>query len=190
MLTLKQLQEEMIPWQAHNFPNRTAREPLLGLVEELGELAHAQLKGAQSIRYTAEEIRAKKADAVADIIVFLADYCNASDLNMWNNFSDGPNVTLAHIEVFATKVGTYKDSIDTIFKIQSDMARVLVDFQGEVPHAITLDSIRWLLMHLCAYCVMEGLDAQAELELTWSKVKQRDWQKHPTDANKQVAGSI
>lgn len=81
-ITLRQLQSEQRPWQAHNFPGRPAHYPLLGAIEELGELAHAHLKGDQAIRYTPAQILAKKADAVADCIIFLADYCSASGIDI------------------------------------------------------------------------------------------------------------
>lgn len=81
-LTLKRLQEEQIPWQQHNFPGRDAYFPLLGAVEELGELAHAHLKMLQGIRGTVIELHAKKVDAVADIIIFLSDYCTANGIDL------------------------------------------------------------------------------------------------------------
>jgi NTP pyrophosphatase (non-canonical NTP hydrolase) len=56
--------------------------PLLGSVEELGELAHAHIKGYQGIRHTPEEIEDKKKDAVGDVLVYLADYCNREGVTM------------------------------------------------------------------------------------------------------------
>lgn len=62
-------------WVDHNFPNSTAEQQLLGVVEEVGELSHAMLKGMQNIRHTAKEIEHMKKDAVGDIIIYLAGYC-------------------------------------------------------------------------------------------------------------------
>lgn len=73
---LKRLQVEQIPWVKHNFGERPSWMPLLGAMEELGELAHAHLKKAQGIR-TSEDHDANARDAVADIVIFLADYCSA-----------------------------------------------------------------------------------------------------------------
>lgn len=73
---LKQLQEEQKPWVLHNFGNRPTWMPLLGAVEELGELAHAHLKEAQGIRTNENHIENAK-DAIADIIIYLADYCSS-----------------------------------------------------------------------------------------------------------------
>jgi NTP pyrophosphatase (non-canonical NTP hydrolase) len=76
MLTLKQLQEEQKPWVKHNFPERLDYHPFLGLMEEVGELAHSHLKLLQGIRVN-EDHHAKAKDAVGDIVIFLADYCSA-----------------------------------------------------------------------------------------------------------------
>lgn len=79
--SLRQLQDEQRPWVAHNFPERTTWMPLLGVMEELGELAHAHLKQAQGIR-THEDHNELARDAVADIVIFLADYCSARGFDL------------------------------------------------------------------------------------------------------------
>lgn len=76
-LTFRRLQDEQKPWVAHNFAGRHDYFPLLGAVEELGELAHAHLKQAQGIRGTPAELEALAQDAIADIVIFLSDYCTA-----------------------------------------------------------------------------------------------------------------
>lgn len=81
MLTFKQLQDEQRPWVAHNFPGRAAHIPLLGALEELGELAHAHIKAEQGIRVL-EDHEANAKDAIGDVIVFLADYCTARGFDL------------------------------------------------------------------------------------------------------------
>ena len=80
-MNLKQLQDEQRPWVKHNFGDRPAWQPLLGIVEEVGELCHAHLKHAQGIR-TTEDHQAAKVDAVGDIVVYLADYCTAEGIDL------------------------------------------------------------------------------------------------------------
>jgi|ERR1041385_7943748 NTP pyrophosphatase (non-canonical NTP hydrolase) len=74
-MTLQEIQEQIGEWSRKNFPNNKSYHPLLGAVEEIGELCHAHLKAEQGIRGTPEELREKKIDAVGDTIVYLADYC-------------------------------------------------------------------------------------------------------------------
>lgn len=82
MITLTQLQNELTQWQAHNFPTRTFEEPFKGIVEEVGELSHGLLKQKQGIRGTYDEHEAKIKDSVGDILVYLADFCNARGYNL------------------------------------------------------------------------------------------------------------
>ena len=73
---LRKLQEEQKQWVKHNFGERPSWMPLLGAVEELGELAHAHLKESQGIRLSEDHTENAK-DAVADIVIYLADYCSS-----------------------------------------------------------------------------------------------------------------
>ena len=81
MSILRAVQKAMVPWQQHNFPNRPAWQPLLGIGEELGELNHAFLKDAQGIR-TGEVHRDAIEDAIGDILIFLCDFANAMNLSV------------------------------------------------------------------------------------------------------------
>jgi NTP pyrophosphatase (non-canonical NTP hydrolase) len=80
--TLTRIQAEQRAWVLHNFGNREAWQPLLGIQEEVGELAHAFLKRHQGIRGTREEHDAAIRDAVADIIIFLLDFSSAEGIDV------------------------------------------------------------------------------------------------------------
>ena len=79
---LRRLQKEVEEWTAHNFPERLAYRPLLGMGEELGELNHAHLKSEQNIRGTQAEHRAAKIDALADLFIYAADYANMERIDL------------------------------------------------------------------------------------------------------------
>ena len=83
MIDLKHLQTEVDKWQQRNFAPICPYQPLLGLQEEVGELAHAHLKQEQNIRGLWQEHQQAKKDAVGDILIYLAAYCavNEVDLN-------------------------------------------------------------------------------------------------------------
>lgn len=76
------LQKEVGQWSLNNFGDQSSTNPMLGLVEEVGELSHAHLKGIQGIRHTPAEVRAMKMDAVADIMIYLADYCEREGIDL------------------------------------------------------------------------------------------------------------
>jgi NTP pyrophosphatase (non-canonical NTP hydrolase) len=76
------LQLDLHRWRQRNFPNANATQQLLGVVEEVGELAHAHLKQIQGIRGTPEEHDAAIKDAVADIVIYLLGYCSYRGLGL------------------------------------------------------------------------------------------------------------
>jgi NTP pyrophosphatase (non-canonical NTP hydrolase) len=85
MKTLNQLQDEQAEWDARNFgpiDDQPVSHGMYGIMEELGELAHAQLKGEQKIRHTPVEIYNLKVDAIGDLLVFLMKYCNHEHISL------------------------------------------------------------------------------------------------------------
>lgn len=78
---LKQTQAEIIEWSTRNFgecPNSTIPlriSSFLGMVEEIGELAHHVLKMGQNIRGSREVHLAGVVDSIADLLVFTLDFC-------------------------------------------------------------------------------------------------------------------
>lgn len=75
-MTLRELQQVVDAWVKYNFPNQVAYQPLLGVVEEVGELSHSHLKEEQNIRGSVEEHQAKAKDAIGDIVIYLCNYCS------------------------------------------------------------------------------------------------------------------
>lgn len=80
-MTLREIQNAHRVWALKNFGERPSWHPLLGAVEELGELAHAHLKEQQGIRRTEDHVANAK-DAVADVVLYLMDYCSLRDFDM------------------------------------------------------------------------------------------------------------
>ena len=82
-MLLSELQRAHRRWLDHNFPNQKPHEALLGLAEEVGELSHAHLKFEQGIRgYTETKYREEAGDAIGDVIIYLASYCNTNGFNL------------------------------------------------------------------------------------------------------------
>ena len=82
-MNLSVLQAEHRQWLKRNFPTQQPHEPLLGLIEEVGELSHAHLKYEQGIRgYNKSQFLVEAEDAVGDLVIYLASYCNANNLDL------------------------------------------------------------------------------------------------------------
>lgn len=78
---LEILQAEAAAWTLRNFPDQPAYHPLLGMVEELGEL----LEAVEAANFGAVH------DAFADILIFAANLCTHCDLSVatiWENRLD------------------------------------------------------------------------------------------------------
>lgn len=88
-LTFRQLQKEQAEWVKSSFGEESRDPtkfwyPVFGAMEELGELVRAELKHDQGIRGfdDEEKYRAAIEDAVADVIIFLSDYCSVRNLDL------------------------------------------------------------------------------------------------------------
>jgi NTP pyrophosphatase (non-canonical NTP hydrolase) len=81
-MKLANLQIEQRIWMKQNFPDREPWMQLVGAMEELGELAHAHLKRAEKVRDGEAKFLEQAKDAVGDIVIFLAGYCNDNGLDL------------------------------------------------------------------------------------------------------------
>lgn len=86
---IAELQAEHLEWQKYNFPNQTTEQAFLGMIEEMGELAHAQLKFQQGIRgyFTDGEpdmilYRNDLEDGIADLFIFALGWCNGMGIDL------------------------------------------------------------------------------------------------------------
>jgi len=68
---LRTVQGEHRYWLQHNFPNQTREQIMLGMTEELGEIAHHLLKRAQGIRGEGVDHDAEIRDGCADLVIFM-----------------------------------------------------------------------------------------------------------------------
>lgn len=84
---LQALQKQQKKWAIKNFGEIPSWQPLIGVVEEIGELAHSYLKRAQGIRNN-EDHNAGIRDAIGDIVVYLADFCNREGIDFEETVRD------------------------------------------------------------------------------------------------------
>ena len=87
-MDIRKLQSDHKEWQDNNFPGHKPHHSLLGAVEELGELARAQLKMELGIRGSKEKHLEEAQDAVGDIVIFLMGYCSAMGFDFQSIVAD------------------------------------------------------------------------------------------------------
>lgn len=165
----KKLQEEQRAWVKHNFGDRPAWHPLMGAIEELGELAHHHLKEAQGIRNHEDHIAEAK-DAVADIVIYLSDYCTAVNINLDEVMREQyygviwQNEPMKHIFVASHSLGVI--AYEDVYQMGSPFS-----------------TIKSTINNLKSYCLLRGWNFEAIVQATWDKVKKRDWKKNPDKAH-------
>ena len=81
-MDLDATQQKLNIWLDYNFPDTNSDQQLKGVMEELGELCHADLKAVQRIRgYTEDNATEEIKDAVGDIVIYLMNYCNTKGIS-------------------------------------------------------------------------------------------------------------
>lgn len=167
-VNIHETQNEVAEWASRNFGNTPAYRPLLGMIEELGEICatfsniaqvddpahlliracaylgkmcHARLKMEQGIRGTKEEHEHNL-------------YLNAAYLLVvFRNLFTSNSITVANMST-ALSLGNF-DKTDTI-----------------------CDGLGDLFVYACDFSNRIEIDMENAIYDTWAKVKQRDWQKN------------
>jgi hypothetical protein len=161
----KQLQEEQRVWVAHNFPGRKSHQPLLGIFEEFGELEVA-LNDAN-----AEEI----ADALADITIFSSDFASAMG---WDFEAVMAEVDAAPCSLLPSKlIRTFGQLSHALLKMEQGI-RKSEDHNGNARRMLVE-----LLQHVRMASDYNQFPSLLDLvEVTWSRVRKRDWKKDAVHA--------
>jgi NTP pyrophosphatase (non-canonical NTP hydrolase) len=83
MSSIREMQAQHKEWQQHNFPDQTAMDAFMGMVEETGEMSHALLKHRQGIRdVDGESVMALVVDALADHFIFSLGFANLYGIDL------------------------------------------------------------------------------------------------------------
>jgi len=80
---IRELQDQHKEWVDHNFPHQMPHQPLLGIVEEVGELSHVHLKAEQGIRRLGGDNGFNlRVDALGDIFIYMLSYANSNHIDL------------------------------------------------------------------------------------------------------------
>jgi len=153
------LQEQQKGWVVHNFGDRPAWMPLLGIVEEIGELDEAIMSGD----------RTQVIDALADAMIFAADYCTAMGWNLAGDVFDGRRSS----RTFSFPAWTGKLAHAHLKRAQS-IRGTGAQHERDAIHALRV--IVWMLDIHAKRC---AVDLEEITFATWTQVRERDWVAHP-----------
>lgn len=170
MIDWPKLVQERNEWVDRNFPDSYKTDTLLGVIEELGELAHAHLKAKQGIRGTQKEHDEAAKDAIGDLVVYLMGVMSYE--NIADRIDYEPR--LEHIDrAFGRELA--------LFALASEVGRL----SGYIPpggaQAIPETMVFRVEQVLClchVYCAYRYWDFEDIVTKTWDHVKQRDWNAH------------
>lgn len=156
----KKLQTEHREWSIKNFGEQEVEDFQLGLIEEVGELAHSVLKRKQGIRNT-EGHDLLIRDAVGDITLYLIGLASCLDVSL-NDYNRDYYI---HEDMFTVK------------NISSRINHVL---NSPLPTISYYEnSIYSVFYVLSGFSGKEGFDYEQTVKETWANVKKRDWVNDP-----------
>jgi hypothetical protein len=176
--TLEQLQEEQVLWVQHNFPDRPSWMPLMGVCEEVTELARAHAN------FDHEEIL----DAIGDIVVFASDYCSAMgwDMQAMLNQQQGSDleVRIPGAGLEARAILEIYDAVGTMQHSHLKMHQKIRGTHDEHVVAIRAGLVKLLSMLKVYIDITQiQLGLLEIVEATWADVKVRDWRKARQEEN-------
>jgi hypothetical protein len=163
-MDIQQVYEEYRPWRAHNFPDATADQQLLGMIEEMGELSHHHLKMMQGIRGTPEFHKKEIFDAIGDMMIYSLGYMDLMEINPKQVSIYGPNKEdlTRSIHYLGRYMGRLCDR-----HLEGQKLAVTVSLG---PVFTTLGDIA---------CQQDDLSLNLALTTAWFEVRERDWIKYP-----------
>jgi len=165
---LARVQAEHKPWQKRNFPDQQAWQPLLGIVEELGELDDA---------ISADDFKGVL-DSIADVMIYIVNYSN---LRGWN---------VQHMWDLRASIDD-QDPLGMIGKLCHHHLKWSQGIRG--PAAKHESESQRVLRGVLAYLehVLQGAQDEADsatvpsitLDVWVNEVSKRDWRKPPAHAD-------
>lgn len=153
------LVKEHDEWVAHNFPDEVGDVAcsLIGMTEELGELARAHLKLNQGIRGSGDDHRLAAMDAIGDLTIYM--------LGVLSYLGRVPSDAIPPLRL----------------SDQWWIMRTLAHEVGLVAINPTIYGCERVAYCLKKYSEARGWSYNLIVKQVWDQVKQRDWVKYPKD---------
>lgn len=165
-LDINELAVQVGSWSRKNFGGQESWKPLLGMIEEVGELAEVvHLKNKD------EEV----ADALGDIMIYMADYLHRSEIMIDPQLTKienrdktrpGPNLIPDVMNALFVHVGRISHSH---LKLAQNIR------QNEEHDVVRRRSLGRLVANLRFLAQHKGMSLDKVTRETWQKVSKRDW---------------
>lgn len=175
-MELSKLQKEVSDWSIRNFGDDPAHRlrPLLGAIEEIGELA-----AIVALEASVSEDSRKSDEAMAAVFVSqallgrLGHRILKAAQGIRGKSSEGLGQLFYELDCLCARL----EAICTIAGVSSVL--------GEGPRSLEqtvderADAVGDIIIYLADYCRRNGIDLSDAVLLTWEKVAKRDWQNDP-----------
>lgn len=161
-IDLAKFQDEVGIWSRRNFGDQPAYRPLLGMVEELGELYEAD---------DASDFSAML-DSIGDLMVFMADFCHRRGLSLSEivEAAEEPSVDFSESALMKAVGRVCHAQLKLEQGIRTDK-----DHVGDMKKALSQ-----VVTALCMWAdLIDSNVAQATLA-AWSIVSKRNWAADPS----------
>lgn len=170
-------QQQSYPWFEKNFGpiERTKsgvkyqHQPLLGIVEELGELVEAINLAENDDE---EEGQEAIVDAIGDVMVYMCDYCRVMGWSIAELEPDICRIDYATdtLAIFAGKL------CHSHLKMEQGIRGTTEDHTESIKHMLS-----GLIITMVNICWDNNLDFDVVVSNTWDEVSKRDWKKNKQD---------
>lgn len=172
-MKIRDFQAEQKEWTERNFGVGPADHPLLGIIEELGELSHAVLKAAQGIRGNVTKHEEAAKDAVGDLVIYLADYATKTNVALGDLTAETTFEGFQQHDSFRLD-GTPVELLPRIAKTLGKVA------EAHMANDWTMISVGLgaLLQEIATFCRVKGWSLDDIVTETWAEVSKRDWTKN------------
>ena len=171
-----EIQKEQFEWAQHNFGPQKKWWPAVGGIEEKGELARTIIKADQGIRGTPEKHKAMAADAIADYMIYMLNFCSLHEISLQDvlevpRFSDFESaITYDNREAYRILCA----------EMEYHSGLMLLQIDCLAPNWTIVKSE---IFHICRAVARIsralGIGFEACILDVWGDVKRRDWKRFP-----------
>jgi NTP pyrophosphatase (non-canonical NTP hydrolase) len=170
MVSWSALQSDVGTWAKDNFGEQPAVNPFLGTAEEIGELTEYLL--TEDISAGSEE----ELDAVGDILVFFADFCDRHGFSYSEAAEMRSGITLhtdcESVEDFCTEVAISRGN--QAYSILKQDQGIRLERDGVGPEA-DVGYLAHTLKAIEVFSNNRGYSLEEAIEEAWGEVKDREW---------------